>query len=268
MNLEYFYVLILGLVEGLTEFLPVSSTGHLILTSHLLNLPAEKYNSINIIIQLGAILAVIFLYPTRFKKLLTFNALKFQRDPKELNLWHIFFAIMPALILGFFARHFIKNVLMTPTTVTVSLIVVGIFMIIGERLKPKVKVESIDAISYKDSLIIGIGQTFSLIPGVSRSGATILFSMGRGIDLKTSADFSFFISVPIITLATLYELLKSYHLFSSNDLGLLMFGLAISFGVAILGIKFFLKVLKHFSLTPFAIYRIILGIIFYGLILR
>lgn len=259
--------IILGIVEGLTEFLPVSSTGHLILFSDWFKLPPEKYNSFNIIIQLGAILAVVILYPGRFKDFLNPNLIK-EKNPHKLNAIHIIIAVFPALLIGYLSRGFIKSTLMKPEVVVASLIIVGVIMIILEKLRPKEKIMSLDSISYKEALIIGIGQCFALIPGVSRSGATILTAMMRGFNLKVAADFSFLISVPIIGAATLYEFLKSFHEFNIHDLHLLLIGLITSFVVAIIGIKFFIGVLKRLSLTPFAIYRILFGLFYYWVILK
>ncbi len=264
---EILIAIILGIVEGLTEFLPVSSTGHLILFSDWFKLPPEKYNSFNIIIQLGAILAVVVLYPGRFKDFLNPNLVK-EKDCKKLNALHIIIAIFPALSIGYLSRSFIKTTLMNPMVVVSSLIVVGIIMIILERIRPKETITNLDNISYKEALIIGLGQCFALIPGVSRSGATILTAMMRGFNLKVAADFSFLISVPIIGAATLYEFLKSYDQFSLHDFHLLLIGLITSFIVAIVGIKFFIGVLKKLSLTPFAIYRILFGLLYYWIILR
>lgn len=258
---------ILGIVEGLTEFLPVSSTGHLILFSDWFKLPPEKYNSFNIIIQLGAILAVVILYPGRFKDFFNPNLIN-DKNIKRLNAIHVAIAIFPALFIGFLSRNFIKTKLMNPHVVVASLISVGIIMIILEKIRPKEKILSLDSISYKEALIIGLGQCFALVPGVSRSGATILTAMMRGFNLKVAADFSFLISVPIIGAATLYEFLKSFHEFNLHDFNLLFVGLITSFIVAIIGIKFFIGVLKRLSLTPFAIYRILFGLLYYWVVLK
>lgn len=263
------FAAILGLVEGLTEFIPVSSTGHLIIVSELLNLDHAKSDSFNIIIQLGAILAVVFLYRDRFieffnpKKILELKELIKVKKTQRLNLIHIALAILPILIVGFISRKWIKIHLFNTNVVIASLIIVGLLMIIIERYKPEAKIKSLDEIDYKDALIIGFGQCFALIPGVSRSGATMLTAMWRKIDVKTSADFSFLISVPVISAATIYELLKSYQNFSSTDLANLLVGFSVSFLIAIVGIKGFLVVLKRLSLTPFAIYRILFGLFYY-----
>ena len=261
-----FIAAILGLVEGLTEFIPVSSTGHLIIAGELLE---HSSASFNIIIQLGAILAVVFLYKERFFDFFNWeNVKKLPADFKagsseRLNLIHIALAIGPILAVGFVSRNFIKQYLFNSHTVVMSLIIVGVIMIILERYKPKATKESLDQITYMDAFVIGLGQCFALIPGVSRSGGTMLTAMMRRIDVKTSADFSFLISVPVIGLITVYEFIKSYHEFTADGLIALFVGFIVSFVVAIIGIKGFLVVLKRLSLTPFAIYRIIFGLFFY-----
>ena len=262
---------ILGIIEGLTEFLPVSSTGHLIMTSRILSLNQESYASFNIIIQLGAILAVVFLYREKFFQLLNigqFRDLKSTMASKKLNIFHIAVAIFPALSIGYLTRHFIKAHLFNPQVVVCSLIVVGLIMIIIEKIKPTAIIQSVDEITLTDAFVIGLAQCFALIPGVSRSGATMLASMMRKIDVTTSADFSFLIAVPVITIATVYEFIKSYSGFNTSQTMELFVGFIVSFLVAIGAIKGFLIVLKRLSLTPFAYYRIIVGILFYLIWLR
>ena len=263
-----FIALILGLVEGLTEFLPISSTGHLIIATDLLNLNQEALSSFNIIIQFGAILAVVYLYWDRFYSFFhptNLINLKNTYHEKKLNLIHIALAIVPVLAIGFVTRKFIKAHLFNTTVVTLSLVIVGLIIIIVEKIKPKAEIHSLDEISYKNAFLIGLGQCFALIPGVSRSGATMLTAMTLKTDVKTSADFSFLISVPVIAAATLYELLKSYQSFTSDSLVQLAVGFIVSFIVAIFSIKFFLHVLKKLSLTPFAIYRILFGLLYFFL---
>ncbi len=262
---------ILGLVEGLTEFIPVSSTGHLIIVSEWLKLDHQKSDSFNIIIQFGAILAVVFLYRERFieffnwKKIKELPILLNQSNPNRLNLIHIAVAIVPVLMIGFITRKWIKTYLFNSQVVIASLVIVGVLMIIIEKFKPKPTISSLDQLTYVDAFIIGLCQCFALIPGVSRSGATMLTAMLRKVDVKTSADFSFLISVPVISAATLYEFLKVYNQFSSADLLQLLVGFTISFVVAVLGIKGFLIVLKKLSITPFGYYRILFGIFYYFL---
>lgn len=260
---------ILGLVEGLTEFIPVSSTGHLIIASELLNLDHAKSDSFNIIIQLGAILAVVYLYRERFYEFFNWQKIKELKDlatsktTKRLNLIHIALAIVPVLAIGFVTRKFIKAHLFNTNVVVFSLIFVGILMIVVEKFKPKAEITSLDELTYLDALIIGLGQCFALIPGVSRSGATMLTGMLRKVDVKTSADFSFLISVPVISAATIYEFLKVYSQFTMADMMSLLVGFTVSFLIAIVGIKGFLVVLKRLSITPFGIYRIIFGLAYY-----
>lgn len=258
--------IILGIVEGLTEFLPISSTGHLIIATDLLHLDQEKFSSFNIIIQLGAILAVLFLYHNRFKSLADLNKLKTlskNLQQKGLNALHIAVAIVPTLAIGYLTRKFIKAHLYNAHTVVYSFVLVGIIMLIVEKIKPKPTVITVDEISYKDAFIIGLSQCAALIPGVSRSGATMLTAMMRKVDVITAADFSFLISLPIITIATVYEFLKSYSSFSSSDSLQLLVGFTVSFVVALAAIKGFLSVLKKLSLLPFAIYRIAVGVLYY-----
>lgn len=267
--------LILGIIEGLTEFLPISSTGHLIIATDILALNQEKYSSFNIIIQLGAILAVVFLYHFRFRNfcsLSQFLIVKKQIEkgeaPENLNAVHVAIAILPVLAIGYLSRHFIKSHLFNPYVVVTSLVVVGVLMIIVEKFKPEPTIRSVDDLSYKDAFIIGLSQCFALIPGVSRSGATMLCAMLRKVEVKASADFSFLISVPVIAIATAYEFLKSYSQFSAGDAFQLFVGFIVSFIVALAAIKGFLAVLKKLSLTPFAFYRIFLGLWYYFFYLR
>jgi undecaprenyl-diphosphatase len=260
---------ILGLIEGLTEFIPVSSTGHLIIVSEWLQLDHTKSDSFNIIIQLGAILAVVYLYKERFYEFFNWQKIKelknlaTQKATQRLNLIHIALAIIPVLAIGFLTRKLIKTYLFNTDVVIFSLIFVGVIMIVVEKFKPRPQIKSLDELTYADALVIGLGQCFALIPGVSRSGATMITGMLRKVDVKTSADFSFLISVPVISAATIYEFLKVYSQFSTDDLLQLLVGFIVSFLVAIAGIKGFLVVLKRLSITPFAIYRIIFGIAYY-----
>jgi undecaprenyl-diphosphatase len=267
--------IILGIIEGLTEFLPISSTGHLIIATDILKLNQEKYTSFNIIIQLGAILAVVFLYHERFKQFLNlknFRAaivdIEKKVAPTELNALHIAIAILPTLAIGFVGRHFIKAHLFNPIVVVCSLVVVGIIMLIVEKIKPAPTLTSVDQISYRNAFIIGLSQCFALIPGVSRSGATMLCAMVRKVDVKSAAHFSFLISVPVIGIATCYEFLKSYSTFNANDSLQLLIGFIISFIVAIAAVKGFLAALTKLSLSPFAVYRIALGLWYYWFFLR
>lgn len=258
---DYIKATILGVLEGLTEFIPVSSTGHLILAGDALSFSIGNTGTFNIAIQLGAILAVVVLYKERFRFLI---------QPKN---WlsplgkKIMLAIAPALALGFLLHDFIKTVLFSSQTVLYALLVGGIVMIIVDILLPKAHsdTQNIDTISYKQALGIGIAQCFALWPGMSRSGSTIVGGLIAKLDYKTAAEFSFIISVPVMVAAVSYDLLKTAASLTTHDFLLIGVGFAVSFVVALLAIVTFLKLLVRFKLAPFGVYRIILALIIWFL---
>lgn len=274
---EYLVAVILGVVEGLTEFIPVSSTGHMILVGDWLQFTGEKEATFEVVIQLGAILAVVVVFKDRFLDLLGLKREKNEPFPalrtlffreNRLNLIHIGIAILPALILGYFLHKIIKTYLFSSETVIIGLVVVGLLMVFIEKIKPNTKKFSIDDISYWDALWIGVGQCFSLWPGTSRSGATIISGLFTGLSQKAAAEFSFIIAVPVMIAATSYDMLKSYNLFSTNDLMILLVGLLVSFIVAIVAIKWFLGILAKVTLAPFGWYRIAIGLLAYWVLLN
>jgi undecaprenyl-diphosphatase len=252
--------IILGLVEGLTEFIPVSSTGHLILFTDLLNFSIENKESFSIFIQLGAILAVVFIYRERFLKLLKKDSL-ININSNQLTIFHIIIASLPVFITGFLFHKYIKEVLFSVTVVAYSLIVGGVVLLFIEKLIKKDQIEDVNKISYKQSLLVGIIQCLSLCPGVSRSGATIVGGLCSGLNKKVAAEFSFIVAVPVMFVAVLYDLYKTIAYLSIADFELFLVGFIVSFIVAILAIKFFMGFLNKFSLVPFGIYRIILGLL-------
>lgn len=269
--------IILGIVEGLTEFIPVSSTGHLILAGELLNYVGEKAATFEIVIQLGAILASLWVYRDRFLELFglkreagtPYPAIRELVFPKnKLGLFQIAIAVVPVLLVGFIFHKAIKEHLFSSSTVVIGLIWLGIIMVFIDKIKPKVTKNSLDELTWKDAIIIGLGQCFSLWPGTSRSGATIVSGIFAGVSQRTAADFSFIIAVPALMAATGYDFLKNYHLFSSGDLWLLLVGLVVSFIVAIIAIKWFLNILGKVSLAPFGIYRILVGVVAYFVLVR
>jgi len=269
--------IILGIVEGLTEFIPVSSTGHLILAGEVLNYVGEKAATFEIVIQLGAIMAAVWVYRDRFLELFglkrepgtSFPAIRQLVFPeKKLGLFHIAVAVIPVLLIGFIFHKVIKEHLFSSATVIIGLIWLGIVMVFIDKIKPKITKKSLDELTWKDAIIIGIGQCFSLWPGTSRSGATIISGIFAGVSQRTAADFSFIIAVPALIAATGYDFLKNYHLFSSDDLLLLLVGLVVSFIVAIIAIKWFLNILGKVSLMPFGVYRILVGIVAYFVLVR
>lgn len=253
--MTFFQSIILGVIEGFTEFLPISSTGHLILSSYLLKLQQSNFlTSFEIAIQLGAILSVVVLY---FKKFLL------NREVVK----RILVAFLPTAVVGFFLYGFIKKTLLSSeTTVLWSLLLGGIVLIVFELWygkKAPMKEKSIADISYSHSLLIGLFQAISIIPGVSRAGATILGGLWLGIPRKTIVEFSFLLAVPTMAGATGLDLLKNLSSFSGNQNGLLLAGFAVSFLMAIAAIKFLLAFIQKHTFISFGIYRIILAIVFF-----
>ncbi len=257
----------LGVVEGLTEFLPVSSTGHLIIAGHLLGFVGEKAKSFEVIIQLGAILSVVFLYWRRFLGLLPTGERSARFAHSSLNGWNgilrIGLATLPALVVGFIARHAIKERLFTPSAVTGALFVGGIAILLAERFVQGRRKTPVDSITMGQALGVGLFQVLALWPGTSRSAATIVGGMLLGLDRKGAAEFSFLIAVPIMCIATGYEMVKMRNLFVAQDLMLFGIGFVVAFVVALITVKAFVNFLGRGSLAPFAWYRIIIAPIFY-----
>lgn len=249
--------LVLGLVEGLTEFLPVSSTGHLILAGHLLGFTGPKANAFEIVIQLGAILAVVVLYRERFLGLVrprprqAFSGLR--------GLWLLFLTSLPAGLLGLAARKLIHQHLFGPATVAVALAVGGLAIFAVEARRTRSRFFTLDQLTPALALGIGLFQCLALWPGFSRSAATIMGGMLLGCKRGLAAEYSFIAAVPIMTAATGYELLKSWSLLSAADLPLFAVGFAVSFGSAWLAVKWFVGLVSTWSLRPFAAYRLALA---------
>ncbi|KIL36792.1 UDP pyrophosphate phosphatase [Cohnella kolymensis] len=283
--MDWFDSIILGIVEGLTEFLPVSSTGHMILTNKLLgygdNIP-EQLKTFEIVIQFAAILAIAIVYRDKIFQVLGFGrketvkGLSVDALPtRRLNLIHVLLGIVPPLVAAFLFRDYIKGGGFNYVPVLWALVVGGIYMWISEVLydsgKIKRTAETMDDITYKQALIIGFIQCVSALwPGFSRSGSTIAGGMLTGLSYRASADFSFFIAIPIMTAATGYELLTNIDQFRSGaiDVGFLVTGFIVSFVVAWIVVVAFLKVLQKVKLKYFAWYRFALAAIFYLFILR
>lgn len=260
---------ILGIVEGLTEFLPVSSTGHLIIAGHLLGFVGDTAASFEVVIQLGAILAVVCLYWRRFARLVPARKHSLIRDRSALDgwsgIWRMALATSPALIVGYVARHTIKVQLFNPEAVTGALAVGGVAILLVERFKTRGSANDADHLTSAQALGIGLFQILALWPGTSRAAATILGGMLLGLDRKSAAEISFLIAVPILVAASGYELVKMRDQLAAGDaLGLLV-GFLVSFVVALIAIKGFIQFLQHGRLTPFAWYRIIAAPIFYYL---
>jgi len=252
---------IIGIVEGLTEFLPVSSTGHMILVGHMLGFEGEKAETFEIVIQLGAILAVAVIYWRRVLRLFGMRDAAVANRTKRINLLHIFLAIAPAMGLAYLLNDFIKAHLFSPQTVVVGLILGGVFMIIAEKQQPKTTAETMDDITYRQALFIGIAQCLSLWPGFSRSGSTIAAGMLAGASRAASADFTFLIAIPVMTVATGYEMFQNFHKLSSGDLTFFAVGFVVSFVVALLAVVTFIRLVQKLKLTYFSYYRFVLAAI-------
>lgn len=264
-----FTAVIQGIVEGLTEFLPVSSTGHLILTGKLLNYTGDKADTFEVIIQLGAILAVAVIYWRRILNLLGMGKLQPEQEAgtatessSRLNLIHVILACLPAMVLGLALHSVISSYLFSAYTVLAGLVLGGIFMLIGERSQTSVQSSGVDQITYRQAIYIGLFQCLALWPGFSRSGATIAGGLLAGVEYKAATNFSFLIAIPMMVAASGYELLKSYDTLTASDAVFFITGFIVAFVVALLAVITFLKLLERFKLAPFAYYRFILAAVF------
>ena len=282
---------LLGLVEGLTEFLPVSSTGHLILAGHVLGFTGAIAASVEISIQLGSILAIVAYERTKLVSLLS-QALQEQAALRKLirtshhgergstgerwssifrrsadtqrNLWFLIglgVAFVPAAIIGFVAHGWIETHLFNPHTVAASLIIGGVIILGVEAMRDRVHITGLDHVSAKTALLIGIAQCVSLIPGISRSGSTIVGGLLVGMDRKTATEYSFFLALPTMIAATTYQILKAEALLTRKDYLWLALGLLVSFLVGWAVIAAFLTFVKRHSLRAFAYYRMVLGLV-------
>lgn len=260
---ELVIAFILGVVEGLTEFLPVSSTGHMIIVGHLLGFEGEKAASFEVVIQLGSILAVVVMF---WRKLFGLIGIHFGQKPDfsqpRLSLIHILLGMIPAVALGLIFHKDIKS-LFNPQNVMYALIVGGILLIIAEKFRPTVTAETIDKMSYKQALAIGLFQCCALYPGFSRSGATISGGLLMGVGRQAAAEFSFILAVPMMMGATVLDLYKSIDFLTVNDLPLFAVGFVTAFVVALIAIKTFLNLIKKISFIPFAIYRFVVAAVVY-----
>lgn len=254
---DWMIAIILGIVEGLTEFLPVSSTGHLILATELLGYDASKWAVFNIAIQPGAILAIVALYWRTFWAV--FIGL-FKREAGAFAfVRNILLAFFPAVILGLIFGDQIDALLENGVVVAWALIVGGIGILIVERFAKPTESGGVSSLTIGQSIMVGLVQCLAMIPGVSRSGATIMGAMSLGVDRRTAAEFSFFLALPTLTGATVLQLYKHRDAISANDMGLIAVGFVTSFIVAWAVIKAFLAIVTRHGFAPFAWYRIVAG---------
>lgn len=246
-----FEAVIIAIVEGITEFLPISSTGHMIITSSLLGIHTDPFTkTFEIAVQLGAILAVVVLYWRKF-----FDFKRWQFYIK------LIVAVIPALALGFLFSDYVDQMLESPLTVAITLLVGGIFLLFIDKLFSTHTIDREEDISFSRAFVIGIWQCLAMIPGVSRSAASIIGGMQQKLTRRLAAEFSFFLAVPTMMAATGYKLLKEYKNIDSEQVKLLVVGNVVAFIVAILAIKFFIGFLQKHGFRLFGIYRIIAGIV-------
>ncbi len=257
--MDFIQSIIIAIVEGLTEFIPVSSTGHMIIAEKLLNVPDNGFTKVfTVAIQLGAILAVVVLY---WKKFFDFKNWQFYLK--------LIAGVIPALILGFLFAKKIDALLESTTTVAIALFVGGIILLFVDKLFTRPRIQSEKQVSFINAFIIGIWQCLAMVPGVSRSAASIIGGMQQKLTRSAAAEFSFFLAVPTMLAATGYKLYKYYKEaggFSGEELKLLGMGNLVAFVVAMLAIKFFIGFLKKHGFRIWGIYRIVLGLILFALI--
>jgi undecaprenyl-diphosphatase len=254
-----FKSVIMGLVEGLTEFLPISSTGHLILTGDLLNfLDKEKRDVYEIFIQFGAMLAVVWEYRSKISQTLAGA----KRPGRERNLLiNVAIAFVPAAALGFLFNKMIKASLFHPVPVALAFIIGGFVILWAEKRQHTVTVETVDDLSLMDAFKVGLAQCFALIPGTSRSGATIIGGLFLGLSRKAATEFSFFLAIPTLSAASLYSLWKMRHALVADDIGIFAVGFLASMISAFFAVRALLKFISTHTFIPFAWYRIAFGLL-------
>jgi undecaprenyl-diphosphatase len=250
--------LILGVVEGLTEFLPVSSTGHLIIAGQLLDFNDEKGKIFEIVIQTGAMLAIVWEYRAKFMAVMT--GLLHARDAQRFAV-NIAIAFMPAAVLGLAFGSYIKSALFKPVPVAIAFIVGGFIILWAERREHRISVQAVDDMLWSDALKVGCAQAFALIPGTSRSGATIIGGLLFGLSRRAATEFSFFLAVPTLIAAGAYDFYKHRALFVADDIGVLAVGTVASFVSAFLCVRWLLRYIASHDFTVFAWYRIAFGVI-------
>jgi undecaprenyl-diphosphatase len=253
---------ILGLVEGFTEFLPISSTGHLIVAGSLLNFNDERGKLFEIVIQSAAIAAVMWEYRAKLFNII--NGLKNRDAAAQRFAFNVFIAFLPLAVIGLLFGKHIKAALFNPITVAITSIVGAIFILWAEKRKHVVSVETADDLSWKDALKVGFAQALALIPGTSRSGATIIGGLFFGLSRKAATEFTFFLAMPTLIGATLYELYKERALLNSADLDMWIVGAVSSFVAAFLCVRWLLRYISTHDFTIFAWYRIAFGLIVLG----
>ena len=258
MDHTFLDALILGIVEGLTEFLPVSSTGHLILVGDLLGFNSEKGKLFEIVIQSGAILAICWEYRAKIMSVL--SGLPREKKAQRFAI-NLLIAFAPLAVLGLIFGKILKAHLFAPIPVALAFIVGAFFIIWAERRDHVVRIHDVDDLTWQDALKLGFAQALALIPGTSRSGATIIGGLFFGLSRKAATEFSFFLAIPTLFAATFYDLYKHRDMLSSNDLGMIAVGFLAAFVSALIAVKGLLRYIASHDFTFFAYYRIVFGIL-------
>ncbi|BBB91341.1 MAG TPA: undecaprenyl-diphosphate phosphatase [Methylomusa anaerophila] len=258
---ENVIAVIIGIVEGLTEYLPISSTGHMILVGSLLGFEGEKASVFEVFIQLGAILSVLILYRDKFLHMITPR--RTGSDGNELTLIHVLAGIIPVMIIGFLLHKPIKAYLFSPYTVIIGLVAGGVLMLVAEKYFSNPRTKEVDQMSISQAFFVGLFQILSLWPGFSRSGSTIAGGLFFGMSRKAAAEFSFIIAVPLMFVACVYDLLKILDKLSIDDLTMIAIGFVVAFITAYLSIVWFLRFLNKSTLASFAYYRFIVAAVSY-----
>lgn len=259
MILDIFKAAFLGVIEGLTEFIPVSSTAHLLISSHLINFNSIQNNLFEIVIQFGAIMAIVMIYRKKIFDVMV----NFRQKSQQHFIINVLLAFLPAAIIGGIFHSLIKGLFFNNITIAIALILGGILIILIERKKgqgSKVSGE-VENIKPLTAFYIGLFQCVAMIPGVSRSGATIIGGILLGLNRKTATEFSFFLAIPTIAAASFYDLYKNIDTLTFANLELILVGLFASFISALLVIKWFINFVSKNNFTPFGIYRIIIGLV-------
>lgn len=250
--------LVMGVVEGLTEFLPISSTGHLILAGDLLGLRDDKAKVFQIAIQCGAILAVVWEYRVKLGRVV----MGFGSDPQAHRFAaNLVIALLPLAILGLLFGNAIKAALFKPVPVAIAFIAGALVILWAERRKHTIRVHSVDDMRWRDALLVGLAQAFALIPGTSRAGSTIIGGILFGLSRRAATEFSFFLAIPVLFLASAYEVVRHRHLFTPQDAAVFAVGFFAAFVSAFVCVRWLLRYISRHDFTIFAWYRIAFGIV-------
>lgn len=254
--MDYLSAAFLGVVEGLTEFIPVSSTGHLILFVDLLGFQGPPGHVFEVVIQLGAILAVLWVFRQKILDIV----LHLKSASAQHFVRNVLLAFLPALVIGALVHDYLKAHLFNPTVVAAALILGGVAILAIERFKPAPRILSTEAMGWKTALSIGFIQCLAMVPGVSRSGATIMGALSVGVERRAAAEFSFFLAIPTMFAAAAYDLFKARHEMNAEGMDLIAVGFVVSFFVALVVVRWLLRFVQTHSFAAFAYYRMALGV--------